>query len=155
MPCYSSCTMLWDPPPAAALFAVECLRQSRRKRQKSFHILVVPKLLTGEWRKTVLKSADFIVDIPAGHEGWPKAMHESLTLALFFPYLSRRPWELRRAKFMVEIERKVQEVFKDGQSSGRSLLSQLCYTTNSLEGMSIRDMHRVLSCKRMVVVSNQ
>ena len=54
---------------------------------------------------------------------------------------------------MVEMERKVQEVFKGGQSSRRSLLSQLCHTTKSLEGMSVRDMYRVLSCQRKVVLS--
>ena len=154
MPSYSSGTMVWDPPPAAALFAIENLRQSRHKRQKSFHILVVPKLLTGEWRKNVLKSADLILEIPAGHRAWPSEMYESLTLALFFPYLSRKPWELRRTKFMVEMERTVQGVLKESDSAGGSLLSQLCLSTKSLESMPLRDLYRVLSCQRKVYLSN-
>ena len=155
MPSYSSGTFVWDPPPAAALFAIACLRQSRYKRQKSFHILVIPKLLTGEWRKNVLKAADLIVELPAGHEAWPVEMHESLTLALFSPYLSRKPWELRRTKYMVEMERTLQCMLKKGECSGGSLLSELCSVTQSLESMPIRDLYRLLSCKRKMELPHQ
>ena len=148
MPSYESGCMLWEPAPAAALFAIECFRQGRHKRQNSFHIWIVPGLLTGEWRKNVLKSADLIVEIPAGHTYWPADMHESLTLALFFPFIASKPWELRRCKFMVEMESKLQKVLKSGDSSGRSILSELCSTTSSLGTLSIRSLRELLSCKR-------
>ena len=149
MPRYSSGTMVWDSPPAGALFAIENLRQSRHKRQQSFHILA------GEWRKNVLKAANLIVEIPAGHEAWPYEMHESLTLDLFSPYLSRKPWELRRSKFMVEMERSLQGVLKKSDSPGRSLLSELCHHTKFLESMPLRDLYRVLSCKRKLDLPGQ
>jgi hypothetical protein len=51
MPAYESGTMLWAPPPAVARFAIEQLRQARLKRQRSCHVMIVPRLMTLEWRR--------------------------------------------------------------------------------------------------------
>ena len=148
MPSYKSGTFLWEPAPAAALFAIESLRQGRHKRQDSFHIWIVPRLLTGEWRRNMLKAADFVVDLPVGHVCWPKEMHEPLTLAFFFPYLSSKPWELRRCKFMVDMEGKLRCLLKDGGSSGRSVLSKFCRDTSRLDSLPLRELRGVLSGRK-------
>ena len=49
IPSYSKGTLIWSPPPAAARFAIEELRQARYKRQDSLHIVLIPKLMTPEW----------------------------------------------------------------------------------------------------------
>ena len=147
IPSYQSGSFLWEPAPGAALFAIEALRQARHKRQESFHVWIVPRLLSGEWRKNLLKSADLIVEIPAGNSCWPEKMHESLTLALFFPYLSRKPWELRRSKFMVEVEGVLRRMFKEREESGGRVLSELCDATQSMAGLSLRDLRLMLSCQ--------
>ena len=144
MPSYKAGTFLWSPAPGAALFAVEALRQGRHKRQESFHIWIVPRLLTGEWRKNMLKAADLIVEVPTGSHVWPEDMFEPLTLALFFPYLTRKPWELRRSGLMVDMEGKLRLLFQKSAVSGGRLLSELCLVTRSLESMPIRELHRML-----------
>ena len=94
VPVYKAGVFVWSPPPAAARWACEELRQARHKRQRSTHIFLVPKLMGQEWRKHLHKTADILFDIPLGHTHWPTHHHENLTLAVCFPYLNRAPWEL-------------------------------------------------------------
>ena len=49
---------VWAPPPAAADAAVERLWISRHMRPNTFHLVVVPRLMTGRWRKQLGKAAD-------------------------------------------------------------------------------------------------
>jgi hypothetical protein len=72
---------LWDPPQAAADVAAEQLGEARHKRTNCTHITVVPRLMTGRWRKALAKESDFSVAIPAGKLAfWPASMHEPLIL---------------------------------------------------------------------------
>ena len=48
---YESSTYVWSPPPAAAKVALEQLRCTRIKRQRSIHIFLIPRLFYGMWRK--------------------------------------------------------------------------------------------------------
>ena len=61
IPSYSKGTLIWSPPPAAARYALEELRQARHKRQNSIHIFVVPKLMVTEWNPLLYKAADLIM----------------------------------------------------------------------------------------------
>ena len=125
IPTYSSGVMVWAPPPAAARFAIEELRQARHKRQASTHIFIVPKLMTTEWRKQTFKAADLCFDIPAGHPAWPAEMHEPLTIAILFPYLPRAPWQLKGSNFVGGMERTLYQVCRDCPSATGSVLSKL------------------------------
>ena len=49
---------VWCPAPAAADVVVERLRIARHKRPDSFHLVVVPRLMTGRWRKQLGKASD-------------------------------------------------------------------------------------------------
>ena len=42
---------VWSPPPAAADVVVERLSIAKHKRPNSLHLVVVPRLMTGRWRK--------------------------------------------------------------------------------------------------------
>ena len=88
IPSYKSGIFVWTPPPAAALWALEELRQARFKRQSSTHIYIVPHLLKQEWNRQLFKTADLIIHIPIGHPHWQTTNHESLTLAICFPFIS-------------------------------------------------------------------
>jgi hypothetical protein len=144
MPSYESGSMLWSPPPAVARFAIEQLRQARHKRQQSCHVMIVPRLMTLEWRRHTLKGADIVFNLPVGSDVWSREMHEPLTIAIFFPYLSRKPWELRKSPLLVDLERKLPKVFKDCESTGWHLLSELFDLAQELHKMSIRDLREVL-----------
>ena len=152
IPSYSSGTFVWSPPPAAAKFALEQIRQARQKRQESFHIVVCRKVMTKHWMKHTWKAADLHFELPAGHCGWDADMFESLTVALFFPYSSRKPWELKHTQLLVDLEGKMREVLKEGSSSGGDLLSELCGKTSRLNEMPFRELCKVLSSRRSLEV---
>ena len=144
LPGYRSGNFVWAPPPAAGRFAVSELRQARLKRQASFHVVLIPKLMQAEWRRQLYKGADLIFDLPVGHEVWPSAMHESLTVALFFPYLNRAPWEFKKTRLMVDMGRLLPKVFKEAPALAGAVLSELCSLTRRLDTMPLGDVRRVL-----------
>ncbi len=145
IPSYEAGSFIWVPPPGVARFAVEELRQARLKRQRSFHVVIVPRLNTPEFRKQLYKSSDCMFELPAGHSLWPKDMHEPLLIALYFPYLNRCPWELRKTRLMVDVGRKMQRLLKTDEGAGRDLLSELCLLASRFDTMSLRDLRAVLS----------
>ena len=61
MPSYKARTMIWDPPPGLARFAIEQLRQAWMKRQDSMHIFMVPRLMTQDWQRNVIKAATCVL----------------------------------------------------------------------------------------------
>ena len=148
MPGYQAGTFIWDPAPGIARFAIEQLRQARMKRQASMHVFIVPRLMNQEWRRNVLKAADLKFEVPVGHPCWSVNMHEPLTIAVVFPYLSRQPWELRKTGLMVEMGGKVQRVLKENPALGFDLLSKLCILTGKMESMSVLRLCRVLRGSR-------
>ena len=118
-------TFIWTPPPVAGGIAVEELRKSRHKSAESTHVFVLPRLCATEWRKQLHKAADVVLTLPAGHPAWPDCMHEPLTIAILYPYMSHRPWELRRAPILLELADTLHGVWKSGGSSEGSLLREL------------------------------
>ena len=118
-------SFIWAPPPAVAGIAVEQLQKSRHKSTESTHVFMVPRLFTTKWRKQLHKVADVVLDVPAGHPVWPTNMFELLTIAFVFPFLSHRPWELRRAPNLMELERSLRKVWQSGDKSKRPLLQEL------------------------------
>ena len=73
-------TFVWSPPPVAGGIAMEELRRSRHKSDRSTHVVVIPRMFTTEWRKQLHKAADLVLTLPAGHPAWPAYMHEPLRL---------------------------------------------------------------------------
>ena len=155
MPTYANSVMVWYPPPAAARFAMEELRQARHKRQASTHIFIVPKLMTTEWRKQTFKAADLCFQIPAGHPIWPAEMHEPLTIAILFPYLSRAPWQLKGSNFVVGVERALHRVCRVCPSATGSVLSKLFELERGMGALSKSDLRKLLCRREAIAVPNQ
>ena len=145
-PQYRKGTYLWSPPPAAAEIACEEIRKARTKRSESTHIFVCPRLLTPYWRSHLHRSADLILEIPAGGEYWPLEMHEPLILALFFPRLPHRPWQLRQAPSIVELGDRLQRMWRLGDYSQGPILRQLWEQTRNLAHMPPGLVFRMLHC---------
>ena len=152
IPTYSSGIMMWSPPPAAARFAIEELRQARHKRQASIHFFIVPKLMAPEWRKQTYKAADLCFEIPAGHPDWPAAMHEPLTIAVLFPYLSRAPWQLKGSNFVGGVERTLYKVCRDCPRTTGSVLSQLFKLATGMDSLSERNLCKMLRRREAIKV---
>ena len=145
IPTYKRGIFIWTPPPAAARIALEELRQARHKRQASLHLFIVPHLMAPEWRSQLFKSADLILTLPFSEDYWPESHHEPLTVAIFFPYLRREPWELKASPLMGRMARELYKVLSESTSAGRDLLSQLFILTSRLDKVSNRQLRKLLS----------
>ena len=130
-PTISPGTYVWYPPPAAADVCLEELRKARMKRKGSLHIVIIQKLMTPIWRKQLNKAADCIFSIPASHSFWPAINHEPLIVALIFPYLPFRPFQLKGTPKMFYMGRKLSKMFQEDQvDTGDFLLKFLLEVRN-------------------------
>ena len=64
IPKFETGTYIWTPPPVVASFAVDQLRKARHKRTDSIHIFLCPELYHTQWKKSLRKVADVLIDIP-------------------------------------------------------------------------------------------
>jgi hypothetical protein len=145
-PTYKSGIYLWNPPPSVAEIACEEIRKARAKRTSSTHIFICPRLLTPYWRSHLHRSADILFEIPAGGEYWPKEMHEPLILAIFFPLLPHRPWQLRQSPAIVELGDRLQRMWRLGDYTQGPILRKLWEQTERMGNMSPRMVFKMLHC---------
>jgi hypothetical protein len=144
MPRYKKGRYVWSPPPGAAPAALEQLRKSRHKRQNSTHLFICPRLLYPLWQRSLFRSADLILEIPAGHPAWPANMHEPLILAIYFPFISHRPWQLKRSPCLLDVEGYLQRMFKACEGAEGLVLRQLWSFSRRLASMSSELAWKVL-----------
>jgi hypothetical protein len=82
---------IWSPAPAAAEVVVEQLGRARLKRPQCMHVVVVPRLMTGRWRRHLSRGTDFYFKID-WTELWPLTTHfEPVLIFVCLPYVSHRP----------------------------------------------------------------
>ncbi len=144
MPKIQSGLFLWHPAPAAAETALEELRMARLKRTKSTHVFVCPRLLEPQWRSHLHKSADLVLEIPAGTSFWPEDMFEPLIIGLYFPYLSHRPWELRHSPSLVELGRRLRPLWKTDEKSAGIILREFWSKERSFSNLSPKLVFKML-----------
>ena len=100
------------------------------------------------WQRHLFRVTDLIIEIPAGSEGWAVDMHEPLILALFFPYVRSKPWQLKGSPTFLEMEIALRLVLKTNDGSAGSLLQKLCLFTEGLKGVSPELVFGVLQARR-------
>ena len=128
------------------MIVIEELRQATHKRTNSAQIFVVPRLLWNEWRRNMHKLVDLILDITTGSGYiWPQEMHETLILVIYFSYLNRFPWELRRKNLMVGVGRHMRGVLKKDHNVEGNILSQLCEEARVMDALPFRNLRKLLS----------
>lgn len=97
------------------------------------------------------KSADLHFEIPAGvSDIWPSEMHEPLIFCMFFPYISRAPWELRNTGLLVDVARSLSWLRKSDHAVLGSVLSELFIQARSMDSLSFRKLSKLLSGFRSV-----
>jgi hypothetical protein len=116
---------LWSPPPAAADVVAEQLGEARHKRPDCTHITIVPRLMTGRWRKSLGKEADLVLEIPAGVPFWPSSMHEPLILLVSLPLCRYEPWSYRGTGFLEGLRRELRPLWKNVPERCGTLLRKL------------------------------
>ena len=120
-------TFIWAPPPAAAEVVVEQLGRARLKRPESMHIVVVPRVMTGRWRRHLSRGSEFYfrIDRP---EVWDTRLHfEPLLFFVCLPYRSHNPCLDQQEELLVEFRRALldPELPKVSQERLRYLLRKL------------------------------
>ena len=118
---------LWTPLPFVAdTIAISEFRKARIKRQTSTYVFAVSKLCSPRWTiKQVFKAADIVIEIPAGQLFWESSMHEPLLIAIVFPFLRCKPWQLRSTPKMYSVGRELRKMFKTEEMDARNFLRQI------------------------------
>ncbi len=84
-------TFVWSPAPVAADVVVERLGIASYKRPHSLHLVVVPRLMTGYWRKALLKATDCYCRIDSGSLWNMEVQFEPLLIFFCLPFLPHSP----------------------------------------------------------------
>jgi hypothetical protein len=132
----SNKTFLWAPQPAVADAALEELLKARHKRTDTFHVVVIPRLMTPRWRRLFNKVCDFTFVVSPKTSFWPPTMYEPLWVGIIFPFTHHRPWCLKRAPLLVELGVKMREMLPDREADARNLLRKLYGLPGRLERVS-------------------
>ena len=93
---------VWNPPPAIADVAVDLMCDSHHIRPDNSHIFVCPALMSNRWRKKLGKIADIVFTIPVDCYLWSKGQHEPLIVAFVHSHLFHRPWQVSRARHILD-----------------------------------------------------
>ena len=134
---------LWTPPPAAADVAAEQMARAVHKHPYSFHMFVLPRLMTSRWRHRVAKTSDFYVTLNAGFKHWGKYRHDPLLIYFCFPLSRHQPWKLKGCRLLAQTDRELREVQQTHEGRVRCILRKLLIRTRRLESMQ-EDMVRPL-----------
>lgn len=82
---------VWLPPPSCGEIIMEQLGNARHKRPNTLHVVIVPRLMTGRWRRLMGRTTDLCITLwpdPA----WPlETLFEPCLLFVGLPYMSHRP----------------------------------------------------------------
>ena len=115
---HGSAPCLWMPPPAAMAVALEQFAKARHKRPEVPHVFVVPRLMTGHWRKELSKDADVLFTVRVGVSFWSSSQCEPLIVAIALPFVTRRvspeswrgPWVVRGSCLASELHQDLARV---------------------------------------------
>jgi hypothetical protein len=116
---------LWAPPPSIADVAWEELFKARHKHSDTFHVLLVPLIMTPWWRQLFTKACNFSFVVSPGCAYWPSGMFEPLWVGILLPFVKYRPWCLKRAPLLLDIGRDLRGVLKTGEGDEGDLLRKL------------------------------
>ena len=93
------------PPPAATDVVVDQLNKLRHKQSESMHLVLVPRLMTGRWRKMMTRGSDFYFKLD-WTDCWDESEHhEPLLCFVFLPFLLSEPHLKRRRNLLADMER--------------------------------------------------
>ena len=135
---------LWAPPPAVAAAALEEILKARHKRTDTYHVVLIPRLMTPTWRRLFMKSCDFTFVVSPNCSFWPDDMFEPLWVGVLLPFSTHRPWSFKRAPLLVEMGRELREVLAKGETDGGDILRKLLDLPRTVAKMSERVARGVL-----------
>lgn len=129
-------SFLWFPPPCVADVAVFQMAESFHVQPWNLHVMMVPQLMTGFWRKMIVTATDFFVVLPFDKLLWPlPSEHEPLTLAVCFPTLNRNLWRVKCSDILLRRAHELQSLRKWGFPHTRNYLRELWVQARALQSM--------------------
>ncbi len=128
-------SFIWSPPPTAADAALEQLAAAIHKRPYNTHLVIIPWLLTANWRRLLYKICDLVFTVLVGSNCWPTTHFEPLLVGLSFPLCLHSPWRLRGTPLLVN------SLISIG---GGDILRQLLSQTQQLGTLSESMVRKVL-----------
>ncbi len=127
---------LWAPQPPVVDAALEELLKGRHKRMDTFHVVLIPWLMTPRWRQLFNKVCDFTFIVSPGAPFWPDGMHEPLWVGVLLPFSIHRPWCFKRAPLLVEMGRDLRKLLAEGEKDGGDILRKLLKLPGLVASMS-------------------
>mmetsp|Transcript_7983 Transcript_7983/g.19280 ORF Transcript_7983/g.19280 Transcript_7983/m.19280 type:complete len:1317 (-) Transcript_7983:1541-5491(-) len=131
---------VWIPPPAATDAAVDLLNKARHKRPESLHLVVVPRLMTGRWRRALTRTSDTYFKID-WEDSWPLSVYHEpvlcfvcLPLSVCSPNLSCRKNLVARMEW--SLSKKIVHSYSDTKKW--SLLREFLLEARALSSMPRR-----------------
>jgi hypothetical protein len=98
-------TFVWVTPPAATEVVVEQLGRARLKRPSSLHLILVPRVMTGRWRRHLTRGSEAYLRIDWETVWNLKTHYEPLLLFICFPYRSESPKLGEQKELLDEFQR--------------------------------------------------
>lgn len=144
IPSYRSGTYVWTPSPAVGLVAVEQLRRARLKRESSTHVVIIPRLMSAEWKRQLFRVADLFIELPFDDIWEKEKQHEPLILAVVFPFLVHRPWQLKRSGAFLGLGNVLRRMWKEDSVPTGPLLRELFSRQRELGTMQESMVRKVL-----------
>ena len=96
---------IWTPPPAAGEVIVEQLGYARLKRPECMHIILIPRLMTGRWRRLLTRGTDFYCRL-MGDDIWNiDTFFEPVLMFVCLPLISHDPKLALRERILGEMHR--------------------------------------------------
>ena len=130
--------------------------KARHKRSDTFHMLLVPWIMTPCWWRLFHKACDFSFAISPGCAYWPSDIFEPLWVGILFPFVKHRPWCLKRAPLLLNFGRDLHSVLQTGEGNAGAILCKLTLFPKRVDALPFNLACRVLHMPgpECVIVSN-
>ena len=114
------------------------------KRKDSLHIIIIQKLFTTNWLRQLNKIADCHFLVPPIHYFWRPKNYENLVVALVYPFLPFRPWQLQGTPKMFSVGRELCQMFKSADLDSRNILCKFLLECREFSSMPADVVWRML-----------
>ncbi len=118
--------------------ALEELLKGHHQRTDTFHVVLIPWLMTPRWLQLFNKACDFTFVVSPGAPFWPDSMCEPLWVSILLPFSIHRPWCFKRAPLLVEMGRDLREELAEGEKDGWDILQNFLKLLDLVASMSER-----------------
>ena len=128
---------IWDVPPALGDVAYELIDKARMKRPMTMHLILIPRLFTGLWRRLMTRRTDCYIRIDWTSVWDLNTHYEPLILFICIPFQINRQFEERKCFLLEQFERCLQEC-RVSTSSGiqqRDLLRKFLQQARKIPGL--------------------